>query len=89
MRRRSSALRSSSGTARTSLPSRNIKSNRLAIPTFSLEELGILLCDIVGPWTVDVAGFRPRSAEEAIAAIVAELPTEIPRPSPGTPEPRV
>jgi NADH dehydrogenase len=49
---------------------------RLAIPTFSLEELGILLCDIVGPWTVDVAGFRPRSVDEAIAAIVAELPEE-------------
>ena len=53
---------------------------RLAIPTFSLEELGILLCDIVGPWTVDVAGFRPRSVDEAIAAIVAELPEETGRP---------
>jgi NADH dehydrogenase len=42
-------------------------------PTFSLEELGILLCDIVGQWTTDVAGFRPRSVEDAIDAIAAEL----------------
>jgi NADH dehydrogenase len=42
-------------------------------PTFSLDELAILLCDVVGPWTIDVAGVRPRSAEAAIAAIVAEL----------------
>lgn len=45
-------------------------------PTFSLDELAILLCDVVGPWTTDVVGVRPRSAEDAIAAIVAELPDE-------------
>jgi nucleoside-diphosphate-sugar epimerase len=56
-------------------------------PTFSLEELGILLCDIVGPWTADVAGARPRSADEAIAAIVAELPEEARRAMPETPAP--
>jgi len=56
-----------------------------ADPTFSLDELAILLCDVVGSWTTDVAGVRPRSADEAIAAIVAELPAELKRPLPETP----
>jgi NADH dehydrogenase len=56
-------------------------------PTFSLDELAILLCDVVGPWTTDVAGTRPRSADEAVAAIIAELPEEFARPPPETPAP--
>jgi uncharacterized protein YbjT (DUF2867 family) len=56
-------------------------------PTFSLDELAILLCDVVGPWTTDAAGIRPRSADEAITAIVAELPAEFGRVPPETPAP--
>ena len=44
-----------------------------ADPTFSLDELGILLCDIVGEWTREVRGVRPRSAAEVIEAIAAEF----------------
>ena len=58
-----------------------------AEPTFSLDELAILLCDVVGPWTTDVAGARPRSADEAIAAIIAELPADFARPLQETPAP--
>jgi NADH dehydrogenase len=53
-----------------------------AEPTFSLDELAILLCDVVGPWTTDVAGTRPRSVDEAIAAMIAELPADFARPPP-------
>ena len=42
-----------------------------AEPTFSLDELAILLCDVVGPWTTDVAGTRPRSADEGRDSAVA------------------
>jgi uncharacterized protein YbjT (DUF2867 family) len=56
-------------------------------PTFSLDELAILLCDVVGPWTVDVAGVRPRSATIAAIASSAELPAELKRPLPETPAP--
>jgi len=58
-----------------------------AEPTFSPDELAILLCDIVGPWTTDVAGARPRSVVEAIEAIVAELPEDFARPPPVRPAP--
>src|SRR5262249_46008296 len=57
-----------------------------AEPSFSPDELAILVCDIVGPWTTDVAGARPRSVDEAIAAIVAELPKDFARP-PDAPAP--
>ncbi|HZP21608.1 MAG TPA: NAD(P)H-binding protein [Bauldia sp.] len=42
-------------------------------PVFSLDELAILVSDVVGPWTTDLFGTRPRPAADVIETLAAEL----------------